>query len=243
MTGWNALDAELDLWRRDGRQARLWLRDDDAVGPTATLDRLLTVTGTLPLALAVIPQACAAMPLPDRVAILQHGWSHRDHAPAGQKKQELGHRPVADCARELAQGRARLQQCFASQALPVLVPPWNRIDPALLPELPRLGFAGLSTMGVEPPAAAGLRQVNTHVDLIRWRPVRAFAGEETVLAAITDGLTRRRTGGMPATAPLGLLTHHLVHDKDLWRFLARLLDRLGGHPAVLWPSIDAIFRP
>lgn len=241
MTGWDALDHELDLWRQAGLTARFWLRDDDAAGPTPALDRLLAVSGELPLALAVIPQACSAIPLPDRVRVLQHGWSHRNHAPAGAKKQELGYRPVDDCALDLAHGLVRLQQVFGATALPVLVPPWNRIDPDLVAELPRLGFAGLSTMGQAPAPPVALRQVNAHVDLIRWRPDRGFAGADAVTAMICAQLAARRAGGMPAEAPLGLLTHHLVHDDDLWDFLPRLLERLGGHPAVQWPLIDAIF--
>jgi hypothetical protein len=52
-----------------------------------------------PLALAVIP-ADAEPALNERIAglpglaILQHGYAHQNHAPATEKKQELGpHRP------------------------------------------------------------------------------------------------------------------------------------------------------
>ena len=241
MTGWSDLELELRQWQAADLTARLWLRDDDAVGPTPALDRLLAVWRGVPLALAVIPQSCEVIPLPDRVRVLQHGWTHRNHAPPGAKKQELGHRDPEDCLLDLAHGQARLQQCFGAAALPVLVPPWNRIDPLLVPDLPRLGFAGLSTMGPEPAPPAGLRQVNVHADLIQWRPVRCFAGPEAVLAALVAGLAARRAGTVPATAPFGLLTHQLVHDEALWAFLAELAERLCDHPAVSWPSIDAIF--
>ncbi len=35
---------ELQRWRDAGRVARLWLRDDDAIEPTAALERLLAET-------------------------------------------------------------------------------------------------------------------------------------------------------------------------------------------------------
>ena len=54
---WQPLVGELQRWRQAGRAADLWLRDDDAVEPTAALDRLLALAGrhSIPLTLAVIP--------------------------------------------------------------------------------------------------------------------------------------------------------------------------------------------
>ena len=59
MTGWDSLQAELDLWRARNRQATIWWRDDDAVRPGPALDRLLDLASRhdAPLALAVIPAA------------------------------------------------------------------------------------------------------------------------------------------------------------------------------------------
>ncbi len=54
---WQPLAEELDRWNHAGRIASFWLRDDDAVEPTARLDRLLGLTRTfaIPAVLAVIP--------------------------------------------------------------------------------------------------------------------------------------------------------------------------------------------
>ncbi|RUW55421.1 polysaccharide deacetylase, partial [Mesorhizobium sp. M1A.F.Ca.ET.072.01.1.1] len=41
---WQPLVEELACWRRADRKAEFWLRDDDAVDPTAALDRLLELT-------------------------------------------------------------------------------------------------------------------------------------------------------------------------------------------------------
>ena len=162
MTAWRDLEAELDAWAQYGREATFWWRDDDAVEPTAALDRLLALSADsgVPLAIAAVPGRCAAA-LAERLAAaagsataLQHGYAHCNHAPPGEKKAELGgHHPVAAVCEELARGAALMAGLFSSQALPVLVPPWNRIAPELLPLLPDLGLAGLSTYGPRPLAS------------------------------------------------------------------------------------------
>src|SRR6185503_10933091 len=83
---WDALDAELERWRAAGRVATFWWRDDDAVTDTPALRRLLELRASLdvPLALAVIPanaDAALAALVPPEVAVLQHGFAHRNHAP------------------------------------------------------------------------------------------------------------------------------------------------------------------
>ena len=144
---WQPLAEALDRWRTAGRQPVFWLRDDDATEPTAALDRLiyLSAHGEAPVALAVIP-AFAGRPLANRLASaphmvpVVHGWSHENHAPTGSKKQELGlHRPSEVVLGELERALRRVETLFAGQAVPLLVPPWNRIDAALLPHLAGLG--------------------------------------------------------------------------------------------------------
>ena len=56
---------------------------------------------------------------------------------------------------ELGTGRMALERLFGARPLPVLVPPWNRIAPALVPTLPEIGFAGLSTFGARRAHASG----------------------------------------------------------------------------------------
>ncbi|MDB5488258.1 MAG: hypothetical protein JWQ58_1973, partial [Reyranella sp.] len=110
-------------------------------------------------------------------------------------------------------------------ALPVMVPPWNRIAPVLVPTLPEIGYRGLSTFGprlrVHP--VRGLLQVNTHVDLIDWKAGRVFAGEETVLAGLVTALAQARSGG---GEPIGILSHHLAMDAGAWDFLMLLWERM-----------------
>jgi len=242
MTDWADLTRELDAWAAAGRTATVWWRDDDAVEPTPAFERLLGLAArhAVPLALAVIP-ARASGALAARIAAagtaltpLQHGFAHRNHAPAAEKKIELGgHRPLAVVCEELARGRARLAGLFDAGAGAVLVPPWNRIDAGLIAHLPALGFTALSTYGPRDAAGAdGLARVNCHLDLMRWEAPRGFAGEAAALGLLLDHLRRRRAGTADAAEPSGILSHHAAHDDAAWAFLDRLLAALGAHPAV-----------
>ncbi len=101
----------------------------------------------MPVALAVIPALIEpslvdAVSKAEIVTVVQHGYAHRNHAPPGARNWELGsHRPVAEIVAELAQGRSGLEQQFGSRFVPVLVPPWNRIDPGVIERLPERGIS------------------------------------------------------------------------------------------------------
>jgi hypothetical protein len=250
MTGWDDLEEELAQWAANGRVVELWWRDDDAVADSVALRRLLDVA-TVPLALAVIPSElqpslAEALARSSRVpvAVLQHGFSHRNHEPEGRKKAELGTaRDAAAILAELATGANLLAARFGALALPVLTPPWNRIAPGLLPMLPTLGLQGISTYlprAMREPAP-GLRQVNTHVDIIDWHGGRQFIGEEATLALLARHLRAKRLHQVDPAEPTGLLTHHLVQDAASWLFLSRLQDWLSAFPMIRWRTADAVF--
>lgn len=250
MTGWDDLTDELSAWAAVGQVPDFWLRDDDTQEPSPALDRLLDIAGAnaVPLALAVIPVG-AGEALAKRldntpwVSVLQHGYTHRNHAGADDKKCELGTaRPAEHVIAEIAVGWQSLQTLFGAQVLPVMVPPWNRIAPNLVPMLPEIGFAGLSRFGSRKRAQAvsGLVQTNTHVDIIDWRGTRGFVGEEAALRAIVEHLAARRGGKADAGEPTGILTHHRDHDGACWEFLGALLTHLARHG--VWRSAEALFR-
>lgn len=236
------LFAELDRWRGAGKVARFWLRDDDAIEPTAALDRLLGLANEhgIPVTLAVIPAHTGA-PLAGRVrdeplfSVAVHGWSHANHARQGEKKQELGgHRPAADVIAELRQGRLLLSELHDERFVPLLVPPWNRIDGQLLPYLTGCGFAALSVFG--PEKEMGLPVVNTHVDVMDWHGTRGGRASAELFAEIIGRLrVMFETGGT-----MGLLTHHLVHDEAVWAFLARLFTLTRRHPACEWSAVSEL---
>ncbi|HZS33596.1 MAG TPA: hypothetical protein VFC42_09475 [Methylomirabilota bacterium] len=257
---WAALEAELARWAAAGRPATLWWRDDDAGPAGPALDRLLALAETtgVPLALAAVPawlEPAAVAGIVDAgpgVTVVQHGFAHRDHEPrpapgARRRKAELGDaRSPAAALAELAAGGARLAAAFGPRYRPVLVPPWNRIAPALVPALPAAGYRALSAMGPRAAArtAPGLAVLNCHVDPIRWREDRAFAGADWLLRALADQLAMRRQGRIDAAEPTGLLTHHQDLDPGAWACLGELLHRLRRHPAIALPPLDALLaRP
>lgn len=244
----------LDRYAASGRTASLWWRDDDASAPSPALDRLLALAAAhdVPLALAVVPAATGEAlagrlgEVPPGVAVLQHGYAHQNHAAAGEKKIELGpQRPAQMVVGELATGWLRLETLFPGRALPVLVPPWNRLASFLVPVLPELGYRGLSQFGPRKRAmpVQHLRQTNCHVDPIDWRGRRDFVGRRQAIAALAAPLALRLDDpdGAAGSEPTGLMTHHGVHDEAMWRFLDEVLMVTKSHRAVRWLSAKEAF--
>jgi hypothetical protein len=241
---WRALDSELDLWQSSGRCADLWWRDDDACRASPKLSRLLEIAATanVPVALAVIPALLDgslddALRQAPTVAVVQHGYAHRNHAPAGERNWELGsHRPVEAVVGELRTGRTQLERRFGPRFVPALVPPWNRIDAGVVMRLPAAGFEGLSTFGPRAMAepTPKLVQCNTHVDLIAWRRGRLFIGPDAGIERVVAHLRARREGAVDPVEPTGILTHHLDFENDAWDFLAELVARTEAHGAATW---------
>tara|TARA_R110002094_G_scaffold39314_10_gene51870 strand:+ start:870 stop:1631 length:762 start_codon:yes stop_codon:yes gene_type:complete len=248
---WSPLKTELAIWRSEARALPLWWRDDDAVADTPALQRLLALARdlALPVHVAVIPKP-AQQSLVDACAATQwaipvvHGWAHENHAAEGQKKAEFGY-PREGAERETAAAVAHLRALFGDTLLPMFVPPWNRIDPDIIAQLPDQGYIALSTYTPRTThlAAPGLVQINTHIDPIHWRGGGGLVAPETQIATLVQLLTSRRTGGTDNAEPLGFLTHHLVHDAAIWDFTCACLSMLleyGARPINLLKMKDRL---
>ncbi len=240
------LHRELERWRDAGRVARLWLRDDDAIEPTAALERLIAETKNyhIPITLAVIP-AFTGTPLAQRLAeeahvsVAVHGWAHHNHAGPDEKKQELGGPRLEETVLgELFEGFLKLKDLYPTRFLTMLVPPWNRIDKGLVPKLPALGFQSLSTYG-RVKGKGPLAIVNTHVDLMDWHGTRGGRLMVELIGELVAELQDRFEG---RSEPIGVLGHHLVHDAAAWNFLAELFEATAGHPAVEWVSAASLVQ-
>jgi hypothetical protein len=224
---WQPFHDELARWRDADLTVELWLRDDDAIEPTPKLDQLMSLTGDfrIPVALAIIP-ARTGPALAEHLALarhihpLVHGWSHANRAPSSEKKQELGHhRPRAAVLADLASGLDRLSRLYGERLIPMLVPPWNRIDPPLLDDLPGLGFTGLSAFGHKLHSRPGLIVANAHIDIIDSHAGNACRDHEWLIVALVKELAAAR---MEGGRPVGVLSHHLVSDEAAFRFLTDL---------------------
>jgi hypothetical protein len=210
----------------------LWWRDDDAAADDPRLHQLLAIAKrrAVPLVLAVIPQRLDPRTV-DRIlacpfaTVAQHGLAHADRKSADGRKCELVDHLDQDDA--LVRARRHLAQRFGERFLPMMVPPWNRIEPKLRARLPGLGFSALSTFANRrpPPVVPGLRLVDTHVDTVLWRDGRRHLDA----LAIVEALGR---AAAPGAGPVGLLTHHGVTDADgflaLDRAIGLLQDRHGA---------------
>ncbi len=232
MSSWADFETVLDAATGRGETIRFWWRDDDAGRDHPALYRLLDLTQrqSLPLALAVVPAwlepgAQGIIAGAAQITVLQHGYAHINHAGEGKKSIELGGRQPGEILAELRRGLGILEDAFGSAFLPVLVPPWNRIDEAIFPSLRANGYCGLSVYGPRQAVeiAPGVGLVNTHLDPVDWRGTRGFLGEETVLDRLIDAVS--------ADEPIGLLSHHLALDESGWTFLDELFTVLGQHPA------------
>lgn len=233
---WSPVENELRQWRRAGRSPAIWWRDDDTIAPTAALDRLRALAARMgvPAHIAVIPDLVddsltEYVRAESSLIPLVHGWRHENNAPQGAKKSEFGHpRPRAKA--QITDGLSRLKALFGTDLLPVFVPPWNRIAPEFTPVLAAAGYRGLSTFGERQSALAaeGVYQINTHIDPIFWRGDRGLVDPSTLVDGIVRTLARQRNRG--TAEPVGLLTHHLVHTKEVWQFSADCLSVLldGG---------------
>lgn len=248
MATWEDLRQELDAWGGDARRASFWWRDDDATRVTPALERLLAISDAAhtPVSLAVIPRDTDDA-LRDRllgqslVSVLQHGWSHANHAPDGPQEEFGPHRPMAAMLDEVARGWERIAG-FA-RALPVFVAPWNRIDPLFLVHLPEAGLRGISTLGPRssPSPCEGLRQTNVHIDILDWRAGGGFVGLFRALEQVVTHLRQRRLGEADPDEPTGLMTHHGFHDGGCWRFLEEFLECTRSHPAARWLDANDTF--
>jgi hypothetical protein len=230
---------ELARWKAHGRAPVFWWRDDDARRPTPALDRLLalSVRFQAPITLAAVPdgdiaalaRACRATP---GAELAIHGFRHENRAPPGWPSGEvndLDH--LTDVLSDLDTAMGVFRRAGVTPRL--FVPPWNNAHPILKQALGLRGV-GLSGYGdLRGQAEPG--RLDAHLDVMRWRPKPRFKGAVKFLLRTRRLLTERRMKAM-WDEPLGLLTHHLDHDENAWRFLEAFL-------AVAKPAARASLGP
>lgn len=215
------LERELLLWARDGHKPRLWWRDDDARTPGPALDRLLTVADGAPLSLAIIPdgdlpalhERLKAAPT---VTVSQHGVDHHNRRNNGDRRSE---HPAGSDETMIAERISTARQRMETAGLPpaFYTPPWNAFDATDLAAVRKAGFPAFSA-GIYGRPAEGLAHVGAQVDILRWKGDPRFRGRARIFRALRKELRSRRKAG-DYDNPIGLLTHHLVHDEPAWEFL------------------------
>ena len=258
---------ELARWRAIGERPVFWIRDDDAISVSGQLDRLHSIATRydVSVGLALIPGLLED----DLVAFLRsesskfhpmcHGWKHVNHGSAGNPSEFGDGRPHRAAYLDATYALQAFHQHFTGAAA-VFVPPFNRITSAMIGALAGIGFAGLS-VAPRPlerriarvinrfdwaPALniawkGPLPRIDAHVDLIEWKS--GSARDAVAVAEVLVGQLRlRRKGFLPARTPIGLLTHHRVHDESIWRLLESLIVLIKSSLECEFIEVGHMFR-
>ena len=253
---WQAVHQELSLWQRQGLTASVWVRDDDATGVTDALYQLERIARrfSIQIGLAIIPTKVRKAlithlePHSEAFYPMCHGYMHADHGIEGHPSEFGDDRPLAALAEEAQLASAAFRSHFGRP--PVFVPPYSRISPHLERRLTQFGFKRLSNIpGRTQRGLAKLHRslshlphlprylampvpnVDIHIDVIDWRAHSAKSSHQ-VASELLGELRMRRKGYIPPHTPIGVLTHHLVHDDLIWQSFEELLENLAAEPAV-----------
>jgi hypothetical protein len=217
--------------------ATIFFRADDVAIPSAKQDQLLQLFARqdTPLCAAIVP-AWLNLSRWDTVcrqvhgkhhlfAWHQHGWNHRNHQSAGEKKQEFG--PAATSQqkyRNIVRGRDKLVDIIGEHFLPVFTPPWNRLDQDTLHILKELGFRAISRYrSAKFASLPGLPDLPANVDLHTRKEASADAGWQVFLSELDQAL---------ATGLAGLMIHHQRMNAAAFAFLDALLPSIRNHPGI-----------
>ena len=164
-----------------------------------------------------------------QAASLVHGLAHLNHAPPGPRRPSSApHRPpvrwtTMRTALSLARDRFGACSCRSS-CHPGTGSRRSSSRPvrARLPRPVRLRAAG-------GPRAAPASCRSTPMSTRSTGTGRAGCGRRTAIIADLRARSGGADGGADPDEPIGLLTHHLVHDEAMWAFCETLLERLRSH--------------
>lgn len=212
---------ELARWTKLGKTPAIWWRDDDAREATSQLDRLLRVRDGLPISLAVVPDGdleglASILRAAPEVSISQHGMDHVNRLSDGSRRSEYlddaTQAQVSDCVRG---SRKRLEEAGFQPAF--YTPCWNVFDERLLRAVKAANYTTYSA-GIFGRPTPELGHIGAGLDVLRWKRAPRFRGRARIFKELRRQLRMRRRS-QDFQEPVGLLTHHLVHDEPTWRFL------------------------
>ncbi len=239
------IEREAGAWRRARHAPVLWWRDDDARKPSAGLERLLALSHRFatPVALAIIPDVdlsalAAVIGGHPRLRAIQHGCDHVDRNKGGAFSAEFApDTPADEVAARIAAHWRRLSE--AMPAAPIYAPPWNVLTPNVKDALVRTPLRAVSLYGFSESPEAQPPRIDTHIDIMKWRPAR-FRGSGAILRRLWRQMEQRRRSGRWGE-PIGLLTHHRNLDDAAWSFLEDFLARAAGADSpFVWRSADEL---
>ena len=221
------LGPELARWKSGGHTPVFWWRDDDARRPGPALDQLLALSRRFAasITLAAVPDGdikalattCGETP---GVELAIHGFRHQNRAPTGRPSGEVNDLDLlADVILDVGTALDLFRRAGVRASL--FVPPWNNAHPTLKAALALQGLS-LSCYGEMRNEDGPTARLDTHLDVMRWKPRARFRGAIRFLLRTRRLLAERRLKRL-WDEPIGLLTHHLDHDAGAWRFLEAFL--------------------
>jgi hypothetical protein len=188
-----------------------------------------------------------------------HGWSHTNHGSAARPAQFGPERSYAELKADAARARQAYARHFGPEP-PVFVPPFGQITDELARALPSLGFAMHSNgpallaarlarlhartalLPALPWTPRPSRRLDVHIDPIDWRAKTAHS-LDVIERQLVGELRLRRKRHLAPETPIGLLTHHLVHDEPIWSVCDGILAMLRGSAAVAFPDPTQVWLP
>jgi len=264
---WNDVSRELGRWADLGLRTSFWIRDDDASEMTAALARLRGVAQQhdINIGLAVIPGKIQRSLLDALAASTRmfypmcHGWMHADYGTPGKPEEFGSRRPFAALRSDATLAYRTFSDHFGKTDV-IFVPPYNRIAAQLVQALPDIGFAAVSAWpgfherailrldsrlpwmpAVKMRRHVSIPRLDVHVDVIDWK--RGTARDAVSVAAQVVGQLRlRRRGYLPVNYPIGILTHHLVHDEPIWALCDDLLSFFKAQDTVDFVAAGSLLK-
>jgi peptidoglycan/xylan/chitin deacetylase (PgdA/CDA1 family) len=217
------------------RPVAFFFRDDDAGWDDDRLLELLDLFArhAMPVDVAAIPDALTSRMAaelrarieaePERLAVHQHGFAHRNHEPEGRRKCEFGSaRGQALQQSDIEQGKRRLADLFGSRLSPIFTPPWNRCERVTGECLLRTGLRILSRDGSAAPLNLdGLFELPVTID---W-----FARARGVRLSLDELGARMASAVVTSPAPVGIMFHHALMDETERERSGELLALLASH--------------
>jgi hypothetical protein len=69
---------------------------------------------------------------------------------------------------------------------------------------------------------------------MNWHGVRGGLPHAGLIGRLVEELKNRFDGN---DEPIGVMTHHLVHDDVAWGFIEALFEETAGHAAIEWRPV------
>ena len=241
------LRENLALLQTEGKEIRVFFRDDDIDEDEESLIRLLDLflAHGVPLNLAIIPDLLSEATvrrlhtrelwIPESLGLIQHGWKHLNHEQEGRKCEFGISRSLADKFKDIARGKFRLEDAFGPRFYPAFTPPWNRCTQDTFGVLDELGFMVFSKdRGKELVQGHRFQEISTTLDLYRWKGGAALEPADVIVKTLISQLWELDT--------IGILLHHKVMDVTALTFLDQLLGELRQCSQVRFHTLKTLMQ-